>query len=143
MPRIKIELPATFIFQTEIKIRISDVNYGGHVGNDAILSLAHEARLQFLKQYDFSEKDFGGAGLIMADAAIEFRTELFYGDTVTVSIGISAFTRMGFDIFYLMEKIADEKREVVAVVKTGMICYDYAARKVTSVPAAALDKFNS
>ena len=48
MERIKINLPETFTFSTIIKIRITDINYGGHVGNDSFLSLVHEARLQFL-----------------------------------------------------------------------------------------------
>jgi len=34
MQRIKIDLPEFFSFTTPIKIRITDLNYGGHVGND-------------------------------------------------------------------------------------------------------------
>ncbi|MCU0364969.1 MAG: hypothetical protein MUE93_04775 [Ignavibacteriaceae bacterium] len=39
MPRIKIETPDKFIFSTEIPIRITDINYGGHLGNDSLLSI--------------------------------------------------------------------------------------------------------
>ena len=85
MARIKIDLPDNFSFTTSIQVRITDINYGGHVGNDAILSLVHEARMQFLKQLGYTELEFAGVGLIMADAAIEFRNELFYGDVVIVS----------------------------------------------------------
>ncbi|MCH5718100.1 acyl-CoA thioesterase [Niabella hibiscisoli] len=55
MARIKVPLPPHFTFSTSIAIRITDVNYGGHVGNDAILSIIHEARLQFLKALGYSE----------------------------------------------------------------------------------------
>ena len=60
MARIRIELPGTFKFSANIPVRITDLNYGGHVGNDTILSIIHEARAQFLKNYDYSEKDSRG-----------------------------------------------------------------------------------
>ena len=39
MNRVSLHLPENFSFSTEIPIRITDVNYGGHVGNDSILSI--------------------------------------------------------------------------------------------------------
>ena len=117
MARIKIDLPDSFSFTTSIPVRITDINYGGHVGNDSILSLVHEARMRFLKQLGYSELDVGGVGLIMADAAIEFRNELFYGDTVIVSLACAEFSKVSFDIYYKLEKNVDppvEKRVLVA-----------------------------
>ena len=55
MTRIKIELPETYLFSTEIPVRITDLNYGNHLGNDAILSLLHEARVRFLAYYGWTE----------------------------------------------------------------------------------------
>ena len=46
MARIKLTLPERFPFTTTIPIRITDLNYGGHVGNDTVLALLHEARVQ-------------------------------------------------------------------------------------------------
>ncbi len=76
MERIKLNIPPIFFFSTCLTIRITDLNYGGHVGNDSFLSLIHDARLQFLKYHDYSELDFAGTGLIMADAAIELERML-------------------------------------------------------------------
>ena len=70
----------------EIPIRITDLNYGGHVGNDTILSLLHGARVQFLAHHGFKELEAAGVGLIMSDVAIEFKNELFYGDTLIISV---------------------------------------------------------
>ena len=77
MARIKILLPDKFSFSTSIPIRITDLNYGGHVGNDSILSLIHEARMQFLNEFGFTEMEFGGVSLIMSDVAMEFKNEIF------------------------------------------------------------------
>ena len=99
MARIKIELPGEFQLSTNLPIRITDLNYGGHVGNDTILTLVHEARVQFLRHYGYDELNMGGASLIMSDAAIEFKAELFYGDAVTAFVKAGEFSRAGFDLF--------------------------------------------
>jgi acyl-CoA thioester hydrolase len=132
MARIKIHLPETFSFSTQIPVRISDINYGGHVGNDSILSLIHEARLHFLKSFGYTELEFAGVGLIMADAAIEFKGEAFYGDVLKAYVAVDEISRIGFELYYKLVK--GEEETVVALAKTGMICFDYTKRKVTAIP---------
>ena len=135
MSRIKIQLPEHFSFSTVIPVRITDLNYGGHVGNDNILSLIHEARVQFLKQYGYTEMKFEGTGLIMSDVGIEFKSELFYGDEITAYVTAKDFSRVGFDLYYKLVKRTDET--VIVIAKTGMICYDYDKKKVARVPEGA------
>jgi YbgC/YbaW family acyl-CoA thioester hydrolase len=137
MARIKIDLPEKFSFTTSIPVRITDINYGGHVGNDTILSLIHEARMQFLKSYGYEELKFEGAGMIMADAGIEFKNELFYGDVVIASVTITEFSKVSFDIYYKLEKEVAGKKTLVAMAKTGMVCYDYKNKKIVAVPDKA------
>ena len=45
--KIKFKVPSKYHFETKLKIRVSDLNYGGHLGNDSVLSLAHESRVRF------------------------------------------------------------------------------------------------
>ncbi|MEO8771455.1 MAG: thioesterase family protein, partial [Ferruginibacter sp.] len=75
-----------------------------------------------------------GAGLIISDLVVEYVNESFYGDTLTISIRAGEISRVSFELFYLVETKRDEKNIIVARVKTGMICYDYANKKVMSVP---------
>jgi acyl-CoA thioester hydrolase len=140
MARIKIELPAIFSFQTIIPVRITDLNYGNHVGNDSILSILHEARVQFLKHHGLEELDFAGADLIMSDVAIEFKNELFYGDSVIASVTATEFSKVAFELYYKLEKEVEGKRSLMVIAKTGMVCYDYSFKKIVSVPAAAREK---
>jgi acyl-CoA thioester hydrolase len=135
MARIKIVPPASYLFSCKIPIRITDINYGGHLGNDRVLSLAHEARMQFLAHFGMTELAFGDRGLIMSDAAIEFRTEGYYGEVLEVSIGIGEHTRVSFELVYHMQKNEGEKAVTVAMAKTGMVCYDYNRKKVAAIPA--------
>ena len=138
MNRIKIELPGSFHFTTQIPVRITDVNYGGHVGNDTILSLIHEARVQFFKSIGYAELQFAGTSLIMSDIAIEFKSELFHGDVVKAYVATGEIGRVGFDVYYKLVNSADES--IVAFAKTGMVCYNYENKKVVSVPEEAKAK---
>lgn len=142
MARIKIDLPDQFPFSTQIPVRITDLNYGSHVGNDTILSVLHEARIQYLHRYGYSELQFGGVGLIMSDVGIEFKSEVFYPDTIYASVAAGDFTKVAFDVFYKLEKESGGKRILVAAAKTGMVCYDYAGKKVAAVPEEARAKLS-
>ena len=138
MERIKLNLTQNFSFSTTIIIRITDLNYGGHVGNDTFLSLIHEARQQFLKHHGYTELKFAGTSLIMADAAIEFKKELLYGDAVKVWVSATGFDKIGFDLHYLLEVEKDGKITLAGKAKTGMMCYDYSVNKRITVPEEAV-----
>ncbi len=53
MSRIKIEMPEIKLTAIKIPVRISDINYGNHVGNDAFVFILHEARIQWLQQHNY------------------------------------------------------------------------------------------
>jgi acyl-CoA thioester hydrolase len=137
MARISIDLPAAFNFTTSIPVRITDLNYAGHVGNDTILSIIHEARAQFLVSFGYSETDLGGVGTIMSDVAINFKHELFYGDLVSAAVAVKNISRVSFDIMYLLKK----GDVVVAEAKTGMVCFDYERKKVITLPEEVRSKW--
>ena len=143
MSRIKISLPDQFSFSCNIPVRITDINYGGHVGNDTVLSIIHEARMLFLKNLGYTEMNLAGAGMIMSDVAIEFKNELFYGDTVIASVVVGEISKIAFDVIYKLEKETEGKKILVAAAKTGMITYDYDKKKIVSIPQSAVDSFQS
>lgn len=104
------------------------------MGNDTVLSLLHEARMQYLHHYGYAELNLGGPGLIMSDVGIEFKHELFYGDTVKASVAIAEISKISFELYYKLEKEVDGKTLLVATAKTGMVCYDYDKKKITAIP---------
>lgn len=134
MPRIKLEIPETLSFSTEIGIRITDINYGNHLGNNDLLGLLHEARVRMFAQHGFTELDAGGAGIIMADTAIVFKSEVVYGLTLRIDVGVTDLHRRGCDVVY---RVADaHSGALVALAKTGIVFFDYAERKLRPVPDA-------
>lgn len=141
MARIKIRLPEEVIFSTTLNIRITDINYGGHLGNDSVLSLIHEARVRFLNSHGFSEQNVDGVGIIMTDSVIVYSSESFYGDEIKIDIAINDITNTGCDIYYLMTNNKSGKE--VAKVKTGIVFFNYENKKVTRTPELFLEKFKS
>ncbi|RAU84089.1 acyl-CoA thioesterase [Pontibacter arcticus] len=140
MARIEVEIPAHTHFETQIPIRITDLNYGAHLGNDALLSILHEARVQLLAHFGYSELELGGASLIMADVAIAYKGEGFYGDVLTLKLAINDLSKYGFDITY---HVLNQNGKEVARAKTGMLCFNYTERKLMSLPAEVKARFET
>lgn len=134
MARIKIEIPRKIIGTFIIPIRIADINYGNHVGNDAFVSILHEVRMQWLLQYGYTELKIEGIGLIMSDLALEFKHESFYGDVIEVRLGSGELSRVGFDLYYQLYTMRNDQKILLANAKTGMVCYDYDQKKVSAIP---------
>lgn len=143
MARIKLTLPTEFIFETSLYVRITDINYGGHLGNDALLSLIHEVRLQFFQSFGGSELNLFGAAVIMADVAVVYKAETFQGETLCFKVTADEFTPFGFDVYYRVTKLNEGQEVLVAEAKTGIVCFDYSARKKVEVPAAFLYAINA
>lgn len=136
MARLSIHLPEVFPFATDIQVRIGDINYGNHLGNDALLSLVHEARVRFLQSLGFSELDIDGSGLMLTDAAIVYKSQAFYGDLLTIFMAVGDFNKYGCDFFYkVVQKISGKE---IAHAKTGAVFFDYTRQKMVAVPAAFL-----
>ncbi|MCK5680989.1 thioesterase family protein [bacterium] len=136
MSRIKLKLPADqhFIFSTEITPRISDINYGNHLGHDHLITLLHEARMRFFKKYDFSELNIAGSSIIMADLAISYKAEVAWGESLIIKIALCDPSRVGCDFFYFVTK--EGSNEEVARAKTGIVFFDYKKKKISRIPEA-------
>ena len=134
MARVKVALPDTFPFATEIPVRITDLNYGGHLGNDALLGLLHEVRVEFLRFLGL-DGDFDPVtklGLIMVDVAVEYKGEAFHGDVLRVQMAGNDVNKYGFDVVY---HVHNQVGKEVARAKTGMLCFDYNTHKLRLLPA--------
>jgi acyl-CoA thioesterase FadM len=131
-------MPAVYSFKTELTVRITDINYGGHLGNADVLILMHEARVQFLKSFGYSEINVEGYGTIMLDSVVVYKTQAFAGDILQIEVAAGDFNRIGCDIFYRITK--KETGTEVAVAKTGLAVFDYANQKRVSPPEAFVKK---
>ena len=134
MPRLKLNPLPTYPFTCELVVRTTDLNYGGHLGNDRLLSLVHEARVAFLTSHRLSELEFGGVSLILADAAVIYQAEAYAGNRLVFEVAAAEPSRTGFRIFYRVTRSDDGQS--IALVENGMACFDYGVRKIAALPTA-------
>jgi acyl-CoA thioester hydrolase len=134
MPRIAIDLPAHFPYSTEIQVYIGHINHAGHLDNAAMLTLVSEARVRFLASLGYSDMDVEGLGIVIADAAIRYRSEAFYGEVLVFEMAVADFNKYGCDLVY---RVTEKTRgREIAQGKTGIMFFDYEAREPAEVPEA-------
>lgn len=138
MARIQIQLPSQFAFSTDITLYQSHLNYGGHLDNALLLSVVSEARVRFFKSLGYTELDVEGVGILVADAALQYRSEAFHGEVMVVSLGAADLGRKGFDLVWSMNE--QTTRREVARGKTGIVFFDYTTQQVAPMPVAFRDK---
>ena len=138
MARVKIDLPESFVFTIELPVRITDINYGNHMGNDAFLALFQEARVRWLNQFGWTELIDDNIGLIMLDVAVRFKSEAHFGDTLRISLTPVDWTKRGFDLIYLAEN-KDTGAEV-ARAQSGFMFFDYTKKSLARMPEGFKEK---
>ena len=129
-------------FSTNIDVRIGDINYGGHLGNDKYLLIFQDARLRYLKQFGYSEVSIGDdTGLIMSQAHINYKAEAFWEDELTVFTRISKIERIKFMFEYLIVNM-QKQETVIATGFTEMVSFDYNKRKIRKLPDEFIKRIN-
>jgi len=141
MARIQIRLPSHFAFSTDIMLYQSHLNYGGHLDNALLLTVVSEARVRFFKSLGYTELNVEGVGILVSDAALQYRSEAFHGEVMVVGMGAADLGRKGFDLVWSMNEQASQRE--VARGKTGVVFFDYATRQVVPMPPAFRDRLAS
>lgn len=140
MARIQVDLPERFPFSTDIVLYLSHMNYGNHLDNALLLTVVSEARLRFLKSMGYTELDVEGLGIIVADAAVQYKSEGLHGETMRVEMAAAEFGKYGCDLYWRMSE-GGSGREV-ARGKTGIVFFDYSVRKVAQMPGGFRSRFD-
>jgi len=138
MARIHIQLPEQFAFATEITLYQSHMNYGGHLDNALLLTLVSEARVRFFKALGYTELAVEGVGILVADAAVQYRSEAFHGEVMVVQMTATDLGSKGCDLVWCMREQISQRE--VARGKTGIVFFDYSRRQVAPVPTAFCDR---
>jgi YbgC/YbaW family acyl-CoA thioester hydrolase len=123
----------SFPFVFPYTVRVSDVNYGGHVANSAVLNIFQDARITlFASLGSYTELDLGGCGIIMPEAHVYYRAEMFLQDELQVGVRCAGMKRSSFVLEYRIERAG----ELMAEGETPIVCFDYLQRKPCRVPTA-------
>lgn len=125
-------------FSCALPIRVTDLNYGNHLGNDRIVGLMHEARMQFLHSFGYTEMNLAGTGLILRDLSVILKKEMFYGDLLHFELSVHDWTATGFTIDYRVSRMDNGQKAITALAHTTLVCFDYEQRKPARIPEEIL-----
>ncbi|MCX6235170.1 MAG: thioesterase family protein [Bacteroidetes bacterium] len=117
----------------QFEVRIGDINYGGHMGNDKALLIFQDARIGFLESLGFSEKNLGDhTGIIMSEAHVFFKKEVFLHDQLTVDVSVTEVTTSSFVLIYTVRRLEDNTEVLSGTTK--QLAFNYDRRKVVRIP---------
>lgn len=136
MSRIQIDFPDKVVFETQVRVRINDINYGGHAGHDALISILHEARVRCIESMGFHESDVDGKAIILSDIAVSYKSTSFLGDTLNIEISAGDFEKKGCDLYYRATN--STSRTLVLLAKTGLVFLDPVQKNICPVPGPFL-----
>lgn len=140
MARLTLSFPAElFCFQTQLTVRITDINAANHLANDSMISMISEARARFLFAYGVEEASAEGIGIIVTDLATTYRAEAHARDQLLFQVGVMDLNRYGGDIIFKIIRPSDGV--LIALAKSGFVFFDYRASSVVSMPMSFADKF--
>lgn len=138
MPKIKVKKFETYEFVYKTTVHVRDINYGGHLGNDAMVGLIHEARIDLLNQMGFTELDLGDGktGIIMSDLALSFKSEGHMLDKISIHSHIDEINGVSMRMFYKVMR----GDTVLALAETGLVAFDYEKKSIADIPQTFIDR---
>ncbi|MBN2801519.1 MAG: thioesterase family protein [Deltaproteobacteria bacterium] len=139
MPKVKLQKIESYRFKTSEKIRVSDLNYGGHLGYDKILALIHNSRLELFKNWGVTELDLGDGktGIVATDSIVNYLGEGFLHDTLTIEIEPVEAGSLSFRLAHNITRTSDGSP--VALAEVGFIGFDYKTRSPSRLPKMFCD----
>ena len=132
MARVKIQLPEQVLFTHHLAVRTYDINKGGHLGHDRLISLLHEAREHFFFALGFNELDIDGVGIVVADLMVQYLGEAFMAQQLEITVSLANMGKKNIDMFYQVTCV--ESGTEIAKAKTAIVFFDYGERKAAPVP---------
>lgn len=129
MEKVHIRIPEKVQYSTQFRIAPDDINEANHMGNERILLHANRIRYEFFHAVNILPE--AGHGLIIANHGIQYRSEGFSGDTIHVEVSTAQPTECSFDL--VMHFIKSDGKSL-AVLRSGLIYFDYGQRKIRPMP---------
>jgi acyl-CoA thioester hydrolase len=123
------DLPGAFPHRVTVDVRFADTDAMGHVNNAVYLTYCEMARIRYWSDVTgepLAARHHDAESLILAEARITYRAQVFHTDVVTVE---TRATRIGTSSFVLEHRLTacqpDGSPRLVALSDSVMVRYDY------------------
>jgi acyl-CoA thioester hydrolase len=119
-----------FKIVSEVQVRFSDTDALGHVNNAVYLSYLESARVDYLREL-LGAKKIEELGVIIARVEIDYKSPAFHHETLRVGCRVEEIGGSSIRMDYRIEDKASGR--LVALAKSVLVAYDYAAARVVRV----------
>jgi acyl-CoA thioester hydrolase len=131
------DLPGDFSHRVSIDVRFADTDAMGHVNNAVYLTYCEMARIRYWSDVTgepLAARHHGAESLILAEARITYRAQVFHTDVVTVE---SRATRVGRSSFVLEHRVTacepGGHPRLVAISESVLVRYDYTVGRASEL----------
>ncbi|MDN6321952.1 MAG: acyl-CoA thioesterase [Halomonas sp.] len=132
MERVKLEFPAeAIIHRHPLAVRVTDMNYGRHLGHDALVSLLHEARIQAFAALGLSEWDMHGYPTLVADLAVQYQSEARWPDALIIATAVPEPQGKALTVYQRIYQA--ETEQIVATARVNQLLIDVASGRPIEV----------
>ena len=108
------------MFGIDYKVIVSDINYGGHMGNERALIIFQQCRMDWLNSLGFDEINIG--------------------ENLKCFVKNIDFSKTAFDTFY---EVLNENDEIVLKGSTKHMAFDYERKRPSRLPKEFLEKLEN
>ncbi len=137
MPRVKLIEQKEYEFHYPVAVQPRDINYGGHLSYDALISLTGTARTYMFRSIGLSEADLGDGktSILMSDLSVNYLAEGFMFDELQIDTHVGEFTRNSFRLFHRVTR----GTTIIALVETGLVAFSKSSGRPVHVPETLLN----
>ena len=120
-----------FRFYHPIEVRYGDLDPQQHVNNARYLTYIEQARISYVQTLGLWDgNSFADIGIILAEAAVSYKSPILWGQTVRVGVRVSRLGNKSFDWAYIIED--SQTKMLHATASTIQVAYDY--HHITTIP---------
>ncbi|WP_417864126.1 acyl-CoA thioesterase [Vreelandella venusta] len=133
MERVTLDFPtAAIIHRHPLTVRVTDMNYGRHLGHDALVSLLHEARVHAFAALGFPEWDIKGYPSVVADLAVQYQSEARWPDALVIETAVLEPQGKALTVYQRICQATTNK--VVATARVNQLLLDLSSGRPVKVP---------
>lgn len=135
MNKVNIEDFKNEKFKYQTFVRVGDLNYGNHLAHDKLITILHDARVCFFKEYQLQEINIENQySLLVTSLTVNYISQAYLGDIISVIIFCDDIKNASFELKY---KVSNQD-SVVALCSTTLVCYNQEKRRPDKIPKSLL-----
>lgn len=132
MAKIAMNIEGTFVFETVMRVRNTEIDISQHLTIESLVSILSEARARFFYSKGIKEINAEYQGLMISDITVDYVSRARAREELLVEVGTQNISEQGGNFTLKVSRMYDSS--VVATAVMGFIMHDYRSNKTIALP---------